>query len=232
MRRMKAFLPTLLTLLIVLFACDSQNPSEQKVEIDQSINLLQDIGSLTWMNEPSNLTTEGALEVTVSEGTDFFNNPEDSSIVGTAPFLFTEIETDFIATALVEPDFSSQWNAESLMVYLDSLNWIKFAFENSDATGPGIVSVVTKGTSDDANGVALDRHEKIWLKIVRKNSIYALHWSSDGKNYFMTRLTEMPRMKRVKVGVEFQSPVGKTAKHRIHFFSVEDDRVENLRTLK
>lgn len=64
---------------------------------------------------------------------------------------------DFVATALVQPDFSSQWNAVALMVHIDDKNWIKFAFENSDATGPSIVSVVTKEVSDDANGMVISQ---------------------------------------------------------------------------
>jgi uncharacterized protein len=107
----------------------------------------------------------------VTKGSDYFNNPEDKTITASAPFLYLNLEGDFVARALVRPDFSSVWNAAALMVYLDSTNWIKLAFENSDATGKSIVTVVTKADSDDANGVVLEDQEKYGLR----SSAKAIH---------------------------------------------------------
>jgi regulation of enolase protein 1 (concanavalin A-like superfamily) len=112
------------------------------------------------------------------------------------------------------------------------MNWIKLAFENSDATGPGIVTVVTNGTSDDANGAILNREKKIWLAMIRKDNIYSMHWSKDGKNYNMTRLTKMLETDVVSIGIEAQSPVGKVATHKVYYFGIEQRTVENLRKLK
>ena len=184
------------------------------------------------MNEPSSFDVQdGSLQITVAKGTDFFNNPEDSSVVESAPFLYQEVAGDFVAKAVVQPDFSAQWNALSMMVYLDSLNWIKFAFENSDATGPSIVTVVTKGTSDDANGVILDSTSTVWLAIARKANIYSMHWSTDGDTYQMARLTSMRSHQSVKIGVEAQSPVGDSAAHQVHYFELVEKTVENLRDI-
>ena len=47
----------------------------------------------------------------------------------------------------------------------------------------------------------------------------------------MARLTSMPKVDEVKVGVEFQSPVGKEAMHMMHYFEVESNTIENLREL-
>ena len=190
------------------------------------------ISELNWMNQPHSIVTENSsLKVSVSKGTDFFNNPEDSSIVGSAPYLYREVKGDFIFKALVQPDFSAQWNAVAAMLYIDSLNWIKFAFENSDATGPGIVSVATKGTSDDANGVILTDEAMVWLALVRKGNIYAMHWSINGEDFKMARLTSMKTQTKVKVGIEAQSPVGEMAIHQIHFFEIKEKTVEDLRNI-
>ena len=189
--------------------------------------------AMEWLNAlTSTELKDSTLWVTVSQGTDFFNNPEDGSIVRSAPFLHQRMQGDFVAKALVQPDFNSQWNAVALMVYLDSLNWIKFGFENSDATGPSIVSVVTKGSSDDANGVVSNDQEQLWLAIAKKDNNYSMHWSKDGKAFYMTRLTSMPEADTIQVGVEFQSPVGETATHTLHFFEVSNQSLENLRILK
>ncbi len=192
----------------------------------------ESISELEWLNEPESFQIEDSgFSITVTKGSDFFNNPEDKSIVASAPFLYKELQGDFVARTLVQPDFSSKWNAVSLMLHIDSLNWIKFAFENSDATGPGIVSVVTKGTSDDANGVILNKEKQVWLAMVRKNNTYSMHWSKDGKSYRMARLTSMPEADIVKIGIEAQSPVGNVAVHKIIYFGLEERTVGNLRDI-
>ncbi|MEQ8471643.1 MAG: DUF1349 domain-containing protein [Marinoscillum sp.] len=228
---------TLYTLTILSLLISGCNPNKEqstasplsKIEANMTEGA---VSSMSWMNPPQSLLTKNnSLRVTVNEGTDFFNNPEDSSVVGSAPYLYETIEGDFVAKALVQPDFSAQWNAVALMAHLDSLNWIKFAFENSDATGPSIVSVVTKGTSDDANGVVMNEEMKVWLAIARKGNNYSMHWSLDGKNFKMTRLTSMPNQNAVKIGIEAQSPVGESVTHQIHFFQTEQTSVENLRNI-
>lgn len=224
-----------LLLIISLNSCNHKKETtkvtEELPEVQSNISpeLLQE---MQWMNPPTAFElVENTLSISVEKDTDFFNNPEDGSVVGTAPLLYQEVEGDFVAKVWVKPDFSSQWNAVSMMIHQDSLHWIKFAFESSDATGPSIVSVVTKESSDDANGAVLNDQESIWLAIARKGDIYAMHWSMDGINYNMTRLTAMPAMTQVKVGVEAQSPVGEQATHQLLFFEIEKRTVKNLRNL-
>lgn len=223
----------ILMCLLALGCSQNRGESISSVNPKTQLNMTEaTVSEFSWMNQPKSYEIEDStLRVTVNAGTDFFNNPEDSSIVNSAPFLHRNAEGDFVAKTLVEPDFSSQWNAVALMVHLDAMNWIKFAFENSDATGPGIVSVVTKGSSDDANGVVLNSEKKIWLAIARKGNVYSMHWSGDGKNYTMARLSAMPEQDIVKIGVEAQSPVGDSATHLIHFFEIEENSVDDLRNI-
>ena len=188
------------------------------------------LGDFKWLNEPKSFQIEnGTLKVVAKKETDFFNNPEDMEKVSTAPLLFKEINGDFVAKALVRPDFTSLWNAVALMVHIDNDNWIKFAFENSDATGKSIVSVVTKNVSDDANGVILNDQDQIWLKLVRKGNIFSMLWSINGRDFKMARLSAMPKIDSVKIGIEFQSPVGESAAHRIEYFEIEKITVKDLR---
>ena len=190
----------------------------------------ENLHGFQWINAPAKVGFDkNEIHIITTKGSDFFNNPEDGSITATAPFLFKEVSEDFIMTAHVKPDFNSVWNACALMVYKDSSQWIKFAFENSDATGKSIVSVVTNGVSDDANGVILNEDETIWLSILRKGDIYALHWSRDGKNFKMARLASLPNSGKVKIGMEAQSPVGDTADHRFLFFTLDYRTAQDLR---
>jgi len=233
----KAYLAVCITLFL---GCDNNNARSYKegvseVKVNQGDNILaqmtdQDLNGFEWMNPPKNFSfQDSSLQVLLNTDTDFFNNPEDGEISATAPFLYYEIEGDFVATSLLKPDFSSVWNACALMVHQDSTNWIKFAFENSDATGKSIVSVVTKELSDDANGPILNNEETIWLRIIRKKDIYAMHWSEDGINFNMARLTSLPSKKVVKIGIEAQCPIGKSARHEVRYLSIEQKTVKDLR---
>ncbi len=198
-------------------------------------NLLKDVsasgsGELKWMNKPKKISyAKDTLLVRSEAKTDFFIDPSNGKPSASAPVLYKEIRGDFVATALVTPDLSNMWNAGSLMMIIDSENWIKFAFENSDATGNSIVSVVTRGVSDDANGVRLEEQETIWLRLIRKGDIYSMLWSKDGKHYYLARLSKMPSAKMVKIGIESQSPLDNEAVHKFHHFSVVHRTVDDVR---
>ncbi|MEM8927600.1 MAG: DUF1349 domain-containing protein [Bacteroidota bacterium] len=213
----------------------SLSAAQQVMENGNTKNLLlerspSNLKGFTWMNPPKSFDiSNGILTVEAPKGSDFFNNPEDGNKTGTAPFLFTEIKGDFVVKARVQPDFSGQWNAVALMVHIDENYWIKFAFENSDATGPSIVTVVTKDLSDDANGVVLVNRGTIWLKLIRKRDNYAMLWSEDDSDYKMARLTSLPKSTSVKIGLEAQCPVGLNAKHLISFFGIEQKTVKAMR---
>ncbi len=209
--------------------------NKEKPRLPKTYNILSDLikdnsADLKWFNEAKTFSIDdNSLTVIVEKGTDFFNNPEDGSITSTAPFFYKEVSGDFVAKALVRPDFSSIWNAVALMVYIDDNHWIKFAYENSDATGQSIVTVVTKNVSDDANGVVLAREDQVWLKLIRKDNVYSMHWSLDDVIYKMARLSAMPSTDSVKIGIEAQCPVGESATHQIHFFGLEKTTVSDLR---
>ena len=70
-----------------------------------------------------------------------------------------------------------------------------------------IVSVMTNGCSDDANCISVDGTEA-WLQLSRKGNVFAVHYSLDGKQFKMARLTYLPMSSTIKVGFEAQSPVG------------------------
>lgn len=223
--------------LVYIFLLSSfQNDilAQEMISSDQANQFLEMESGKTkgfqWLNQPKNhIISKGELQVEVEGNTDFFIDPENKKATATAPYLYKEIKGDFVATALVQPDFKDQWNAGALFMMIDDTHWIKFAFENSDATGKSIVSVVTRLVSDDANGAILNNSDQIWLKMIRKGDLYALHWSMDGKKYNMCRLAAMPNAEKVKIGLEAQSPVGETAHHKFLFFNLESRTVQDLR---
>jgi len=238
--RTKQFFLFLISLAFLFIGCDRKRdlgddapePLQMHIPDNDALDELsaENRGDFKWMNPPSRFDFDnGEVTVVAEKETDFFNNPEDGKKTATAHYLYQDISGDFVSSALVRPDFSSQWNAISLMVHIDNDHWIKFAFENSDATGKSIVTVVTKELSDDANGVILEEHKAVWLKIAKRDNIYSMLWSADGKEYKMARLTTLPEADSVKIGVEFQCPVGNKAEHLLEYFKIEQKTVTELR---
>jgi len=88
---------------------------------------------------------------------------------------------------------------------------------------------VTDGISDDANGAVLTNEDSIWLRIIKKENVYSLHWSKNGMDFKMARLSAIPVSSTVKVGIEAQCPAGKFAEHTFLYFSIDQRTVVDLR---
>jgi regulation of enolase protein 1 (concanavalin A-like superfamily) len=224
---------------LFFFSCQSKQKSEttflREVKIDQSKNLLSsmtmdDLQGFQWINPPVSHSFEGGiLKVFPGDTTDFFNDPASEKIVDTAPLLYKEMRRDFVATAKVKPDFRDIWNACAMMVYVDSTNWGKLCFENSDATGPSVVSVVTKDRSDDCNGPVVNKQAEIWMKVARKDNVFGFYWSLDGDEYKMARLFSLPEEEYVKIGIVAQCPASSSVEHQFLYFSLEEKTINDMR---
>lgn len=199
----------------------------------QDRNLLKkpDIGGrLCWFNEPKAwepLRDEG-VRVIARFQTDFFVDPAQTYVASSAPVLYVDSEGDFVARLCVRPTFRETYDAGGVMVLADESHWIKLCYEKTDIGPTAIVSVVTDGVSDDANGVEV-RTTAVWLQIARKNGIFAMHHSLDGKAWQMVRYCSLGLPQRVKVGIETQSPVGPEAMVEFEHFSVLPNDLSDLR---
>jgi len=178
------------------------------------MDLLADInevglGSLSWRNPP--ITWDplpgGGLRVTVPRRVDYFQDPAGTTRADSAPYLWLPVEGDFVAQACVRPSFAANYDAGALMVRQDATHWAKLCFEATDLGTHAVVSVVTDGISDDANGVDLDVPQ-VWLQIVRKGDLFAMHYALDGKNWRMVRYFGLALPPVVEVGLVAQCPVG------------------------
>jgi regulation of enolase protein 1 (concanavalin A-like superfamily) len=113
-------------------------------------------------------------------------------------------------TALVSAEMNSQWDAGALMVFADKENWGKIAFEKSAYQEPTIVSVVTKGISDDCYGEVW-AGGSVWLRIGTVGKGLGLYYSANGVNWRMARVFSLGVDRGLRVGFEAQSPTGQGA---------------------
>ena len=167
----------------------------------------ENIKDFNWLNRSELKIENNDFYIKATPNSDFFCNPIDGKSSSTAPFLFKEIKGDFLINVLVEPEFTNTYDACSVFIYSDENHWIKTAFEYTDLGIKSIVTVVTDMYSDDANGVEI-KENKAYLQVIRKNDIFACHYSEDGVKFKMARLFKLVVPEIIKVGVSAQSPMG------------------------
>jgi regulation of enolase protein 1 (concanavalin A-like superfamily) len=114
---------------------------------------------------------------------------------------------DFQLSVRVEVAFAATFDAGALVVWGGDATWAKLLLEWSPEHQPMVVSVVTRGRSDDANavGVAVPYG---WLRVSRLGAAYAFHSSLDGVRWDLVRHFEIGPVEGHLVGLEVQSPLG------------------------
>jgi hypothetical protein len=88
--------------------------------------------------------------------------------------------------------------------------------------------VVTRLTSDDANGVDL-AVDSIWLQVARRGEVFGMHYSLDGKSWRMVRLFNLKLSDKVRVGLVAQCPVGPGTTVDFLSFGVEPYTLQDIR---
>ena len=162
-----------------------------------------------WLNEPlSWRATEDDLTVAAEPGTDWFVDPQQTSAPKlNAPALVGDARGDFQLSARVAVDFAGTYDAGVLMLYADDRSWAKLCFEYSPQREPMVVSVVTRGLSDDCNSFVVDG-SSVWLRIARIGKAFAFHASTDGSNWSLVRHFALEPGAEPSVGFAAQSPTG------------------------
>ena len=131
------------------------------------------------------------------------------------------LDRSFRFSARITVDFRTTADSGILLAWLDQDNWFKLCAEQDAQGQRRVVSVVTRGRSDDSNGTLLTG-ESVHLRISRLGDLIALHSSSEGTEWDLVRLFEFSPVadRPILLGLAAQSPTGEgtTATFdRIHF---------------
>jgi regulation of enolase protein 1 (concanavalin A-like superfamily) len=165
---------------------------------------------LRWENEPIEwqVGPEGALSMTAGAATDWFSDPAGTSKKENAPvLLFTPPDRRFVLRAKVGVDFTSTFDAGALHVQARDDLWAKLCFEFSPQRQGTVVSVVTRGVSDDCNSDPVKGRE-VYLRIARDTQTFAFHYSRDGFSWRLVRYFTLGDVPALDVGFSAQSPLG------------------------
>ena len=172
---------------------------------------------------PFELTPSSKTAWTIAEGTmtaqaaphsDIFIDPgadtelNAESLLNAVTLLGTPPDGDFQFSARVSVEFASTYDAGVLLLWIDDHHWGKLCFELSPDREPMVVSVVTRGVSDDANAFIVDG-QAVWLRVSRIDHALAYDASLDGKAWRMIRFFAIDGASTsAAIGFEAQSPTG------------------------
>jgi uncharacterized protein len=152
-----------------------------------------------------------SVSFTSGPGSDLFIDPAGD---GTGPdagrFVGEPPAGDFTLRARVDVNFRSTFDAGVLLVHASASVWAKLCFELSPQGRPTVVTVVTRGTSDDSNSFEVNA-TSIWLGITRSGRTWAFHASTNGIRWRLVRyfaLGELGHGQPARVGFLAQSPHG------------------------
>jgi uncharacterized protein len=160
--------------------------------------------------------------------TDLFRDPQGAEPqLGAQRELVDTPEGDWMLSARVEAQLRSTFDAGALILWADERTWAKLAFERSPQGAGMIVSVVTRGLSDDCNSTVVEG-DAVWLRIARVGAAFAFHASADGERWDFVRHFALDG--DPQAGFEAQSPTGDGLTATFSEIRLDRTRLRDLRS--
>ncbi|MFZ1878814.1 MAG: DUF1349 domain-containing protein [Gaiellaceae bacterium] len=186
--------------------------------------------TLRWRSSPRDWShADGVLTIDADGATDWFVDPAGlSAPIVNAPALLGEVTGDFMFSARARVEFTATFDAGVLVVHADDASWAKLCLERSPDGDAMVVSVVTRGTSDDCNSAVVDGNVA-WLRIARLGPAFAFHASADGVSWSLVRQFALPAPETLAVGFLAQSPLGDGCRASFDSIRFEPRRLGDLR---
>jgi len=188
-------------------------------------------GPLSWLKQPLawHVESDDTLIIDAGSETDWFVDPAADVVKDNAPVaLFAPPDKEFTLNAKVTVDFASTFDAGVLMIRASTTHWAKLCFEYSPQGQPMIVSVVTRGRSDDCNSVTIKGNE-VYLRVARLGDTFALHFSEDSQIWHMVRYFTLGPLSDLRVGFSSQSPTGRSCRTFFSEVSYEAKLLQDIR---
>lgn len=189
-------------------------------------------GELQWQVLPARWSVKNEKQLTIEAGprTDLFVDPKGGeAVLNAARLIGQPIEGDFTLSAMVTVGFAASFDAGVLLIHGGDGSWAKLCFEYSPQGQPMVVSVVTRGVSDDANSMPIEA-KTVWLRVARIGPAYAFHASTDGTTWQFVRHFALETEAAPQVGFLAQSPSGDGCTVTFEDIRFEQRRLADLRS--
>ncbi len=166
---------------------------------------------LDWLvpSPAAGVTRSGVLRLAAGPRTDWYIDPAGGAVVRNAPALVMPASGPWQCWATVSAEHRATFDAGVMFVHVDDERWAKLCLERSPQGEVMIVSVVTRGRSDDCDAVPVGRR-RVHLRVAALERSFAFHWSRDGQVWRLVRSfwlgDDAPSV--ASVGFMTQSPTG------------------------
>jgi regulation of enolase protein 1 (concanavalin A-like superfamily) len=186
---------------------------------------------LHWQAAPISweITLDTTLVIQAGAQTDWFIDPETNKTTLNAPALLMPVTEPCRLRALVEADHAATFDAGVLVVHHVQDAWAKLCLEISPAGQVMVVSVVTRGTSDDCNALPVPGHAA-HLRVSKLERAYAFHYSPDGNRWDLIRYFTLGDSAAAAIGFLAQSPTGLGCTARFRQIVYEGGKLAQLRS--
>ncbi len=155
------------------------------------------------------VVSDGVLALTSGAKSDLFIDPagEEGGRPDAGRLTGLPGDRDFTLAVRVSVRFGNVFDAGVLLLYQSERRWAKLCYELSPQRRPTVVTVVTRGTSDDGNSFET-AGAPVWLRITRYGRAWAFHSSEDGTWWRLVRYFTLGEASGARVGFLAQSPTG------------------------
>jgi regulation of enolase protein 1 (concanavalin A-like superfamily) len=187
---------------------------------------------LEWAALPVDWSIHGdaGLSISAGEKTDLFIDPAGTARKESAPAaLFVPPDQAFLLHARVKVAFAATYDAGMILIRCANDCWGKLCFERSPQGENMIVSVVTRGVSDDCNSVPVPA-DTVWLRIAQTRRTTAFHYSLDGKLWSFVRYFSLGSYEGLRTGLSGQSPTGNGCRSEFSEISYKPGTLADLRS--
>jgi hypothetical protein len=198
--------------------------------MDQPLTIAAVPMPLRWLRRPLRWRSDDGSSLTIVAGgrTDLFVDPGGASQARNAPCLVGPPGGDFQLSARVTVELAATYDAGVLLLHAHDQAWAKLCLERSPQGRPTIVSVVTRGVSDDCNSMVVDG-PRVWLRVARMGAAFAFHASTDGAFWQLVRYFALEEAERAAVGFLAQSPTGEGCSATFDQIRYTPERLDDLR---
>lgn len=184
-----------------------------------------------WLAEPASWDLEdGRLRIEAGPRSDRFVDPQGGEPHLNAPALVGGADSVFQLGARVAVELADTFDAGALLVWAGERLWAKLCLEYSPNREPMVVSVVTRGVSDDCNSFVVSGSEA-WLRVSRVGpAAFAFHASRDGEQWELIRHFALGDGLDPEIGFTAQSPLGDGCTATFSELRYVTERLEDLRS--
>ena len=182
-----------------------------------------------WINESELVQADGwDYSVLAREKTDLFCALDGETVIKSASLYGWKVTGDCVIEAEVSMKRTGNYDGAGLILFGDERHWAKCCMEATDFGKIAVITVMTDGVSDDANGPNIT-NDSVWLRLVRKGNDCSVHYSFDGKYYEMYRICKVNLPETVTAALVAQAPVGPAGYRHFRNVKVEEKTVADLR---